>query len=170
MFIEYASKATPSDIAAALSWYDEARDLANEMADMGNVSFDQACCIIAAYSIRRDWKTNERFAREFAAGSRPKAMRSIDKIIDNIMEYDDPFTALNGDKTNSFAHNIAGDMEAVTLDVWMIRAAGMDATKSLNKTQYREISAILKAEAANAGILPAIFQALVWIVIRGGAK
>lgn len=170
MFSEYVAKATKNDIAAALAWYDDARSLANDMADMGNVSFDQACCIIAAYSIRRDWKTNERFSREFAAGGRPKVMRSIDKIIDNIMEYDDPFTALNGDKTNSFAKNIAGDMEAVTLDVWMIRAAGLDPTKSLNKTQYKDISHILKTEAAMAGYLPAVFQALVWIVIRGGSK
>jgi acyl-homoserine lactone acylase PvdQ len=171
MFIEYAAKATPADIEAAKAWYSEASELALSLTAIDpDMSFDQAACVIAALSIRQTWKKNVEYAILFALGETPPVMGAIVNILDNIMGADDPYSAMNGDKTNSFARNIAGDMEAVTLDVWMIRAAGMDSTKSLNKTQYREMSAILKDEALEYGMLPAVFQALVWIVIRGGAK
>ena len=49
------------------------------------------------------------------------------------------FNALKGMKTNSFARNIAGDENAVTIDVWMMRAAGLNVD-SPNKTQYKELS------------------------------
>jgi hypothetical protein len=77
------------------------------------------------------------------------------------------FNALNGLKTNSFARNIAGDKDAVTIDVWMIRAAGMDAAKGVNDTQYRILSEIVKELAANRGMYPATAQALIWIIVRG---
>ena len=171
MFLEYAAKATDSDIQSAKDWYLEASDLAVYMTTLdSDMSFDQAACVIAALSIRQTWTKNVEYAIRFAHGDTPPVMSAILNILDNIMESDDPYSAMNGDKTNSFARNIAGDMHAVTLDVWMIRAAGMDTSKSLNKTQYKEMASILRDEALEYGMLPAEFQALVWIVARGSAE
>jgi len=171
MFIEWASKATPEDIAAANAWYSEASNLAEYLTTLNDdMSFDQAACVISALSIRQTWNKNVDYAIRFALGDTPPVMSAILNILDNIMDADDPYSVMNGDKTNSFARNIAGDMHAVTLDVWMIRAAGMDTAKSLNKTEYREMRDILRNEALEYGMLPAVFQALVWIVARGSAK
>jgi hypothetical protein len=77
------------------------------------------------------------------------------------------FDALNGRKTNAFARNIAGDKDAVTIDVWMIRAAGMDANKGVNDTEYRILAEVVRELAANRGMYPATAQALIWIIVRG---
>jgi hypothetical protein len=78
------------------------------------------------------------------------------------------FDALKGPKTNAFARAIAGDTNAVVIDVWMMRAAGME-TDSPNKTQYALLSEAVTAVAAQFGITPRTAQALIWIIVRGGA-
>jgi hypothetical protein len=78
------------------------------------------------------------------------------------------FDALNGLKTNAFARAIAGDTNAVVIDVWMMRAAGMD-TDSPNKGQYLSLSESVREVASRFGITPRTAQALIWIIARGGA-
>jgi hypothetical protein len=79
------------------------------------------------------------------------------------------FDALKGQKTNNFARAIAGDENAVTIDVWMLRAAGM-TIDSPNKTQYRELVQAVNDTAMIEGLTPRTTQALIWIVYRGGAE
>ena len=78
------------------------------------------------------------------------------------------FDALRGLKTNAFARAIAGDTDAVVIDVWMMRAAGMD-NDSPTKGQYREISDAVRIVTAEFGITPRTAQALIWIIVRGSA-
>jgi hypothetical protein len=78
------------------------------------------------------------------------------------------FDALKGLKTNAFARAIAGDTDAVVIDVWMMRAAGME-TDSPNKTQYNAIADSVREVAAEFGITPRTAQALIWIIVRGSA-
>jgi hypothetical protein len=79
------------------------------------------------------------------------------------------FDALKGAKTNAFARAIAGDPNAVVIDVWMMRAA-MAHGDSPNKTQYREISEAVRIVAAEFGLTPRTAQALIWIIVRGSAS
>jgi hypothetical protein len=78
------------------------------------------------------------------------------------------FDALKGLKTNAFARAIAGDTNAVVIDVWMMRAAGME-TDSPNKSQYAMLSDAVVSVAQQFGITPRTAQALIWIIVRGGA-
>jgi hypothetical protein len=78
------------------------------------------------------------------------------------------FDALNGLKTNAFARAIAGDSDAVVIDVWMCRAAMLD-TDSPNVGQYRMLSDAIRIVAREFGLTPRTVQALIWIIIRGGA-
>jgi len=77
------------------------------------------------------------------------------------------FDALKGLKTNAFARAIAGDTDAVVIDVWMMRAAGME-TDSPNKGQYLALSEAVREVASQFGITPRTAQALIWIITRGG--
>jgi hypothetical protein len=79
------------------------------------------------------------------------------------------FDALKGAKTNAFARAIAGDTNAVVIDVWMMRAAGME-TDSPNKTQYAMLSDAVVSVAQQFGITPRTAQALIWIIVRGGSS
>jgi len=167
-FLEITKSATKSDVDVATGWYDQASDLASKLSTLGDLNFDQSCCIIAAFSIRQRWTKNVELATRFASGERDlPVMGAINRIANNIVESDDPYSALNGDKTNAFAHNIAGDVSSVTIDVWMIRAAGLDPKKSLGKKAYKEVSDALTEASIEYGMAPAHYQALVWCIIRG---
>jgi hypothetical protein len=79
------------------------------------------------------------------------------------------FDALKGLKTNAFARAIAGDENAITIDVWMCKAAGLD-TNAPNKTQYKELSEAVQTVSTQVGLTPRVTQALIWIIYRGSAS
>jgi thermostable 8-oxoguanine DNA glycosylase len=78
------------------------------------------------------------------------------------------YDALKGQKTNAFAKAIAGDENAVVVDVWMMRAAGAQKD-SPNKTEYAEISEAIRKIAEKFGLTARTAQALIWILVRGSA-
>ena len=60
-------KATPAMIAQGVEWYREARDLAEEMANMEYVhSIEHAAWVIAAMSPRMFWSRNVKAALHYA--------------------------------------------------------------------------------------------------------
>ena len=79
------------------------------------------------------------------------------------------FKALNGMKTNAYAKAIAGDENAVVIDVWMLRAVGIEK-KSPTKNQYNEMAEAVTKVAIELGLTPRTTQALIWIVVRGSAE
>jgi hypothetical protein len=79
------------------------------------------------------------------------------------------FDALRGLKTNAFAKAIAGDENAVVIDVWMCRAVGADFD-SPNQTQYIEMARAVKNVANKYSLTPRTAQALIWIMVRGSAQ
>jgi hypothetical protein len=79
------------------------------------------------------------------------------------------FSALKGLKTNAFAKAIAGDEQAVVIDVWMLRAVGIEK-KTPSQSQYNELAEAVKKTAFDYGMTPRAMQALIWIVVRGSAQ
>ncbi|NBV84207.1 hypothetical protein EBR57_08835, partial [bacterium] len=64
---------------------------------------------------------------------------------------------------------IAGDPNAVVVDVWMMRAAGYDHD-SPNVGQYRIVTEAVNRIARETGLEPRVAQALIWILERGAAE
>lgn len=162
-----AATAGADAIAAAKEWYIKANELANELANESGYSVEQCSSVISAFSPRCPWSRNVKLAREFIRGNKvgalPVSIRNAERALSM------GFDALNGLKTNNFARNIAGDLDAVTIDIWMIRAAGIEK-KSVNKTEYRQLSSEVKELAPKYNLMPAELQALIWIAIRGKAE
>ena len=67
------------------------------------------------------------------------------------------------------ARAIAGDPNAVVIDVWMMRAAGFDHD-SPNLTEYRMVAKAVENIARELNITPRTAQALIWILKRGAAE
>lgn len=153
---------------AARTWYDEAHDIAKSMSNISGLSIEKCASIIAAFSPRERWASNVKYAHQFINGGTPPTLTNNINMAYAAMSLG--FDALNGRKTNAFARNIAGDANAVTIDVWMIRAAGMDANKGVNDTEYRILAEVVKELAAERNLTPATAQALIWIIVRGDAK
>jgi thermostable 8-oxoguanine DNA glycosylase len=79
------------------------------------------------------------------------------------------YDALKGPKTNAFARAIAGDENAVVIDVWMLRAVGIEK-KSPTQTQYKEMASAVTKVANEFGMTPRAMQALIWIIVRGSGE
>jgi hypothetical protein len=157
---------------AARDWYETAQNLALEMAREYGVTLEIAASVIAATSPRTIWSFNVKHARAILAGEEipAGALGTNDKRGRDcaILGFDG---LGNGPKVNAFARNIAGDLHAVTIDMWALVAA-MGETYGVPKYlarrgAYDTIATAYRDAADFYGILPAQMQAIVWVAIRG---
>ena len=167
---EIVAHATPAQIEQACQWYADAELLAHDLiriyAERGiDATLEQTSSIISAFSPRQRWSRNVVCALEFAHGGKPAGLSNNLRMAE--LALTNGFAALRGLKTNAFARAISGDDEAITIDVWMLRAAGM-TIDSPNKTQYRELSDAVRTVASEYAMTPRVMQALIWICHRGG--
>lgn len=170
-YVRLIRKATPAQLEAGSRWYDDARELARTLVDIHNAqswgelwTLDTAAAVIAAYSPNMRWSDNVRRAVAHASGqyvfgiyATPEKLAAIDTHGRG---------ALTGPKVTAFAANIVGDEQAVTIDIWMARAAKL-ASDQPTPVQYRTCVNALRKAAHRTGLTPATAQAVIWCVIRG---
>lgn len=171
-YLKIAKSATPAQIEQAVQWYADAELLAHDVVRIFRergiaCNLENAASVISAFSPRQRWSRNVVQALEFAHGGEPAGLKNNLRMAQYAMR--DGFNALNGLKTNNFARAIAGDENAVTIDVWMMKAAGLEID-SPNKSQYRELTEAVNTVALEIGLTPRSTQALIWIVFRGSAE
>ena len=165
-FSDLMLTATMSQVEAAAIWYGEAQEVAEDVAEILGVSLEHGAAIVSAFSPRERWASNVAKAYAFANGKPVSGLQNNLRMAEAAVVQG--FDALKGLKTNAFARAIAGDTDAVVIDVWMMRAAGME-TDSPNKGQYLALSDAIRKVAADHGISPRTAQALIWIIVRGSA-
>ena len=158
-------QATLAQVEQASVWYFEAQEVAEDVAENLGVSLEVGASIVAAFSPRERWSSNVAKSLAFSMGKPVVGLSNNLRMAESAMT--NGFDALNGQKTNAFARAIAGDSDAVVIDVWMIRAAHLDASKGVNKTQYNTLADSVRKIAKEFGLTPRTAQALIWIVVRG---
>ena len=168
-FVRLLSRATEADLLAAHAWYNDAHRFADSLTGIRpEWSMQVAASVVSAFSPRVTWAHNKAKALQYAQGITPKGLRSHVAAADRCVV--EGFNGLRGPKTNAFARAIAGDDNAVVVDVWMCRAAGLgkDAPTAV---EYRAIADAVRAIAATPTVCmaPATLQALLWIIVRGKA-
>jgi hypothetical protein len=162
-------QATPSDIEAGATWYDEAHDIAADLAGRHGLSLEQSASVIAALSPRTTWARNIAGAVLFIESIEilpgligTNVARARTALVDG-------YNGLGqGPKVASFARNIAGDHESVTVDVWACRVADLDETLLSRKGAYQMVADAYRAAARRRGVNPATMQATTWVVARSG--
>ena len=165
------ANATLSDIMYANAWYDAANCIAQRMVILNPaLTVEAAATIIAAFSPRVKWSHNIRKAFAFACGESVRGLsahtRTAERAVTMGFGAIDPRTA---PKTYNFARNIAGDYNAVTVDIWMCRAAEIGRDDPTIR-QYRAITDAVRTLATEHNMTPAAMQALIWIVERGRSE
>ena len=161
-------QATMQQVEQASVWYFEAQEVAEDVAEILGTSLEVGASIVSAFSPRERWATNVAKAYAFANGKPVAGLQNNYRMAQAALE--NGFAALKGQKTNAFARAIAGDPNAVVIDVWMIRAAGMDSSKGVNKSDYNMLADTVRKIASEHGLTPRTAQALIWIVKRGSAE
>jgi hypothetical protein len=170
-YLEIANTATLSQIEQATQWYADAELLAHDLIAIFNsrgidCNLEQASSVVSSFSPRNRWSRNVVQAIEFASGLPYRGLPNNLRMAQFSMVQG--FSALRGLKTNAFARAISGDENSVTIDVWMIKSAGLNKD-SVNKTEYAELVSAVNRVAFELNLTPRTTQALIWIVYRGSA-
>ena len=158
-------QSTMQQMEQAATWYLDAQEVAEDVAEIMNVSLEIGASIVSAFSPRERWANNVAKAYAFANGKPVTGLTNNLNMAKAALEHG--FDALKGQKTNAFARAIAGDTDAVVIDTWMLKAAGMDSSKGVNKGDYNMLADTVRKIAAEHGLTPRTAQALIWIVKRG---
>ena len=166
-FRSYVEDATPGQVEQATLWYADAEKVADKVATNLKTTLEVGASVVSAFSPRERWTTNVAKAIAFSLGQEVTGLSNNLKMAKTSLELG--FDALRGPKTNAFARAIAGDENAVVVDVWMMRAAGY-GVDSPNKTQYTDVVEAIKEVAEEFGLTPRVCQALIWIIVRGSAE
>jgi hypothetical protein len=156
--------ATPGQMEQAARWYHDAEGVAREVAHNVRRPLSHGAAVVSAFSPRERWASNVTKAIHFSLGGIPAGLSRNVHTANLAVVYGIP--ALTGPKTNAFARAIAGDDDATVIDVWMMRAAGLDKDTP-TKREYAALSSALIDAASDFGITPRTAQAAIWIVERG---
>jgi len=167
IYSDLIAKATFGQVETASKWYVDAERIAEQVAKNLGTTLDVGASVISAFSPRERWSVNVARAIQFSLGEEVTCLKNNIVMANNALTMG--FDALKGMKTNAFAKAIAGDEQAVVIDVWMLRAVGIEK-KTPNQTQYNELVNAVKQAAFNVGMTPRSAQALIWIIVRGSAQ
>ena len=163
-------------MAAGVAWFPRCRaDLANAAREYGPAGVGQvrAAGIFAALSPRLQWKINwDAMVKVLAAARDGRKSAPKTGLVDArnkawaIALGAKPEAVLRGPKVTRFYRALAGDDRPVTVDVWMMRAAGLDGSEAPTIRQYREIEAAVTLNALDLSIPPCGLQAAIWMHVR----
>jgi hypothetical protein len=170
-FVDLYNQASPEDKAAGQAWYATAQETAALWAVASGRSLENIAALIAVLSPQCDWDRNLAAAfallNDEAVGQGPLPV-NVDKarrvLAENLT--DTRIVMPSGNKVAAFAANIAGDMDAVTIDTHMTEAAhcSIDARPFPKDAAYQVYADAIRLAADEAADSPAMLQAVVWIV------
>lgn len=172
------SRATPADIEAGARWYADGQILAVGLSERAGVSVETAAAVISHLSPRTRWGRNVAAATALLTTGDTKgtgAMRENVRRARSALTSSDPLSTLKGPKTRRFALNILGDRNAVTIDIWAVKAAlgpqsdAVRVSEQLHRAgRYEALEHAYRVAAARLGVDPTTAQATAWIVARNG--
>ena len=166
-------KASASGYQSGMEWYGVAGQICEDLSGESEYVIAQVCAAMSQLSPRLRWKQNvDSAAMLVRTGELPRyVMSGPAKRARIALVSADPFATFGPKalKTQSFARNIAGDMDAVTVDVWAARVAGVSESQLKLAGVYEAIAHCYRLAAKRNGIAPAQMQAITWIVVRGSA-
>lgn len=170
--------ASDSDVAAGMTWYDDAHMFAKSL---DPVRFHRAAGVIAALSPMNGWKNNKAKAALLYAqngdGSRVGLRNNVRKA-QAIYRGEDALDVLGGDKVRAFYATIvdpSGDHEPVidrhAFDIAVGRVTDDETRQALGrKGVYARFADCYREAALLAGIGAAQMQAITWVAWRNRKK
>ena len=164
--------ATPEQTNEGNGWYRYAQAFATANAHQYGYTVPHVATALAHLSPRVHWSRNKRMLSELLETGDTVGLRGAIDRAKNALASSKPLDTLKGPKTRSFAYNILGDYEKVTVDVHAAKAAmpGVDISNGFSLGTYRDIATAYSRVAEKVGNTPAQTQAIVWCIQRGKAQ
>lgn len=163
---------SPWDYSQGMVWYGAARTECQALAEWKGFDLKRVVWAVAALSPQLKWERNIAAARAVMSGRISYAgvySSNIEKAVHILFDATDWERWLSGPKVTSFAANIWGDPDTVTVDTWAWRiatGAGLWAPPKGLDRQYEAISNAYRSVAGRVGIEPRQMQAITWITVR----
>ena len=174
MQVRIASVDTLEKLALAgadgAGWYDYAHGQVRAGAALLGVAPRRLADLLAVFSPRVTVKRSIRLAVTYArTGEVPYGVLQPTRLALDVYERTG---RIRGPKTEPFARALTGDADAVTLDVWMAKAFGVDQSLFSAKGIHDRCRRRVESTARRLGWTPAEVQAAVWTatVRRSGRK
>ncbi len=73
---------------------------------------------------------------------------------------------LKGPKVRAFARALKGDVTAIVVDTWMLRASGVSERRRYTSGVFRAVREAIRLAAASAGVTNTEAQARIWFAYR----
>lgn len=102
---------------------------------------------------KRAYKSYKTFDHDFA-GFLPASIGNVKRAYEN--------AELSGPKVSAFYENITGNLDVVTVDIWMFRYYNLKPSAK----NYKIIERRVKRSAKRYGLKPAVLQAILWTACR----
>ena len=168
------NQASPEQIIDGMIWYGTAENIVYVLSEVSQYTVDQVAAAMAQLSPRLRWHQNvEAIEHLVITGKAPRyVMSGPAKRAGRALTAAEPMDTFgkHAKKTKSFAANIMGYENAVTVDVWIARLVNVDERQLKLAGVYEAIAHCFRLAAKRiGGITPAQLQAVVWIVVRGSA-
>lgn len=164
--------ASPTDISEGRGWYQYAKYQCQVLADEFDIDLKRVIWAVAALSPMLQWERNIAAARAVIQGATgyPGVFSSnVEKAWHILWDEQDWEKWLTGNKVTSFAANILGSEDDVTVDTWAWRIwAGADLQAkppSLDKI-YWDIAAAYREAARLVNMPVRELQAITWVTAR----
>lgn len=171
--LRYYRAADEAAIDGGTHWYDAALAICRQAATEHRYDLERAVCALAHLSTRLPWTKNvEAFAALLSGQSQPAWVLSRSWMLaSSALAASDPWTTFSrrASKTRAFAQAILGDKNAVVVDIWAARVAGIDPAVLGKPSAYQEVADAYRRAAKRAGVTPRELQAITWCAIRGRA-
>lgn len=156
-------------------WYPGARLECERLARAAGMGTERAAAIIALLSPRLAWRANMAAATAIIGGGRTTLGLGAQRAKAYRMMAGGKVTwqrmGRQRVKVWSFFRAIMGDPDAVTLDVWAVRALGVPISSGWLDSEgtYDMMAEAYREAARRLGIGAAECQAITWVVVRGAA-
>jgi hypothetical protein len=172
--IRLFESATDEELAYGLTWYGEAHDEAEAIAQANDRQLHQVAGVIAALSPRTSWPDNLRKTRQLLETGDTYGLTNGRDKAKRILDGEDPLDVLSGNKTRAFYDNLADPVNSteVTVDAHAYDAAigfvaGDRQRKALErKGEYERVADMFRSAARYLGVAPHVAQAVIWTVWR----
>lgn len=171
--LRHYREAEPEHVAAGLEWFDLAYTYCERSAWLYGVPIEHAAVALAHLSPRTTWTKNLEHLETLLSG-RPQPHYVLGMTWRNAarsLSADDPLTTFGRRslKTSNFARAILGDRNAVVVDTWVARAAGVpeDSVRAIGV--YHHVADAFRRGARRVDISARDLQAVVWCSVRGTA-
>jgi hypothetical protein len=162
--------ATDSQRARGAQWYRRMALVTHGHAARLGLSPENVAGVYAAWSINNGWRNNLRQARATLTGRQARGLKQSMRKAQACMAgstIDAEVRNRKARKIRSFAANLAGDLDAVTVDRWALRVAyATDKGYVPKGTEYDAIAYAYVLAALLRDVQPAVMQAVTWVALR----